>query len=102
MFLDMYDVIVIGAGPGGYTCAIKAAQLGGKVCIIEKDGYGGTCTQRGCIPTKFLHSIGDIVRRTSIARKEGLKVEIELDYSKVRSRMRATVNRLATGIRTLL
>jgi dihydrolipoamide dehydrogenase len=102
MFMDMYDVIIIGAGPGGYTCAIKAAQLGGKVCIIEKDGFGGTCTQRGCIPTKFLHSIGDIVRRTSIARKEGLKAEIELDYSKVRSRMIATVNRLATGIRTLL
>jgi dihydrolipoamide dehydrogenase len=50
----MYDIIVIGGGPGGYACAIRAAQLGGNVCLIEKNGLGGTCTQRGCIPTKGL------------------------------------------------
>ena len=98
----MYDAIIIGAGPGGYTCAIKAAQMGGKICIIEKNGFGGTCTQRGCIPTKYLHSIGDIIRRSATARKDGLKAHIELNYATVRSRMAGTVNRLASGITTLL
>jgi dihydrolipoamide dehydrogenase len=98
----MYDAIIIGAGPGGYTCAIRVAQLGGRVCIIEKNGLGGTCTQRGCIPTKYLHSIGDIMRKSTIARKEGLKANIELNYATVRSRMAGTVSRLASGIKTLL
>src|SRR5918992_364547 len=98
----MYDAIIIGAGPGGYTCAIRAAQLGGRVCIIEKNGLGGTCTQRGCIPTKYLHSIGDIMRKSTTARKEGLKANIELNYATVRSRMAGTVSRLASGIKTLL
>ncbi len=98
----MYDAIIIGAGPGGYTCAIRAAQLGGKICIIEKNGFGGTCTQRGCIPTKYLHSIGDIIRRSTAARKDGLNAHVELNYATVRSRMAGTVNRLASGITTLL
>lgn len=100
--MSMLDAIIIGAGPGGYTCAIRAAQLGGKICIIEKNGLGGTCTQTGCIPTKYLHSIGDIMRRSTAARKEGLKANIELNYSTVRSRMAGTVNRIASGIKTLL
>ena len=98
----MFDAVIIGAGPGGYTCAIRAAQLGGKICIIEKNGFGGTCTQRGCIPTKYLHSLGDIIRRSTAARKDGLKTHIELDYTTMRSRMMSTVNRLATGIKSLL
>ncbi len=98
----MYDAIIIGAGPGGYTCAIRAAQLGGKICIIEKNGLGGTCTQKGCIPTKYLHSIGDIMRRSSAARKDGLEANIELNYATARSRMTSTVNRVASGIKMLL
>jgi len=98
----MYDAAIIGAGPGGYTCAIRAAQLGGRVCLIEKDGLGGTCTQRGCIPTKFLHSIGDTVRRAGNAKKYGLSIEIELDYKAIKSKMQATVTRLASGIKLLL
>jgi dihydrolipoamide dehydrogenase len=98
----MYDLIVIGGGPGGYVCAIRAAQLGAKVCIVEKDGMGGTCTQRGCIPTKFLHSLGDIVRRGSAAKKDGINMSIQLDYDLVRSRMRYTVYKLSKGIETLL
>ncbi len=98
----MYDAIIIGAGPGGYTCAIRAAQLGGKVCIIEKNGLGGTCTQRGCISTKYLHSIGDVLRKATLARKDGLRTNIELNYTTVRSKMAGTVSRVASGIRTLL
>ena len=99
----MYDTIVIGGGPGGYSCAIRAAQLGGNICLIEKNGLGGTCTQRGCIPTKYLHSIGDIIRRATRAKKNGfLNVQVELDYKLLKSRMDATVSRLASGIRLLL
>lgn len=98
----MYDVVIIGGGPGGYTCAIRAAQLGGNVCLIEKNGLGGTCTQRGCIPTKYLHSIGDLVRRTALANRYGLNAKIELDYKLLVSKMQATVSRLASGIKLLL
>jgi dihydrolipoamide dehydrogenase len=98
----MYDIIIIGGGPGGYACAIRAAQLGGTVCLIEKNGLGGTCTQRGCIPTKYLHSLGDIIRRTTGAKKNGLNIQIELNYKVLKSRMDATVSRLASGIELLL
>jgi dihydrolipoamide dehydrogenase len=98
----MYDAIVIGGGPGGYSCAIRAAQLGGNICLIEKNGLGGTCTQRGCIPTKYLHSIGDIIRRATSAKKNGVNVQIELDYKLLKSKMDATVSRLASGIKLLL
>jgi dihydrolipoamide dehydrogenase len=98
----MYDTIVIGGGPGGYVCAIRAAQLGGNVCIIEKNGLGGTCTQRGCIPTKYLHSLGDTMKRAARAKKNGLNIQIELNYKLLKSRMEATVSRLASGIKILL
>src|ERR671936_31257 len=98
----MYSTIVIGGGPGGYACAIRAAQLGGNVCLIEKNGLGGTCTQRGCISTKYLHSLGPIIRRATGAKKNGLNVQIELNYKLLKSRMDATVSRLASGIKLLL
>ena len=98
----MYDTAVIGGGPGGYTCAIRAAQLGATVCLIEKNGLGGTCTQRGCIPTKYLHSLGDIIRRTDSARKSGINATVQINYSRVKSKMFATVSRLASGIKKLL
>ena len=50
------DIAIIGAGPGGYVAAIKAAQLGSQVCVLEKGELGGTCLNRGCIPTKTLYS----------------------------------------------
>ena len=98
----MYDAIIIGGGPGGYTCAIRVAQLGGSVCLIEKNGLGGTCTQRGCIPTKYLHSNGDIIRRAKSAKKNGLNTQIDLDYKVLKTKMEATVSKLASGIKLLL
>ena len=98
----MYDVVIIGGGPGGYTCAIRAAQLGAKVCLIEKNGLGGVCTQRGCIPTKYLHSMGDIIRKGKLAKKNGISIRVELNYQLLRSRMFATISRLALGIKHLL
>jgi dihydrolipoamide dehydrogenase len=98
----MYDAVIIGGGPGGYTCAIRGAQLGAKVCLVEQNGLGGTCTQRGCIPTKYLHSLGEIIRRAESAKKNGINAKVELNYSLLKSRMFATVSRLALGIKQLL
>lgn len=94
----MYDAIIIGAGPAGYVCAISLAREGVKVCVVEKNGLGGTCTQKGCIPTKYLHSIGDIVRKAKSAKKFGINSNIEIDYSILRSKMKSTVSKLASGI----
>ena len=56
--MNQYDLIVIGAGPGGYVASIRAAQLGMKVAVVERDAVGGTCLNRGCIPTKALLHAG--------------------------------------------
>jgi len=98
----MYDVVIIGAGPGGYVCAIEISKLGGKVCIVEKNGFGGTCTQRGCIPTKYLHSVGDFVRKASMSKSYGIDSKIDLDYKILKSKMFTTVGKLASGIQLLL
>jgi dihydrolipoamide dehydrogenase len=98
----MYDAVIIGGGPGGYACAIRAAQLGGNICLIEKNGMGGTCTQKGCIPTKFLHSVGDVMRKASSSKKNGIDVNVQLNYRTLKSRMQVTIGKLASGIKLLL
>ena len=98
----MCDAVIIGAGPGGYVCAIEISKLGGKVCIVEKNGFGGTCTQRGCIPTKYLHSVGDFVRKASMSKSYGIDSKIDLDYKILKSKMFTTVGKLASGIQLLL
>jgi len=98
----MYDAVIIGAGPGGYVCAIEISKLGGKVCIVEKNGFGGTCTQRGCIPTKYLHSVGDFIRKASMSKSYGINSKIDLDYKILKSKMFTTVGKLASGIQLLL
>jgi len=98
----MYDAVIIGAGPSGYVCAIEISKLGGKVCIVEKNGFGGTCTQRGCIPTKYLHSVGDFVRKASMSKSYGIDSKIDLDYKILKSKMFTTVGKLASGIQLLL
>ena len=88
----MYDAVIIGAGPAGYVCAISLARQGAKVCVVEKNGLGGTCTQKGCIPTKYLHSMGNIVRKAKSAKKFGINSNIEIDYSILSSKMKSTVS----------
>jgi dihydrolipoamide dehydrogenase len=94
----MYDAVIIGAGPAGYVCAISLARQGAKVCVVEKNGLGGTCTQKGCIPTKYLHSMGNIVRKAKSAKKFGINSNIKIDYSILSSKMKSTVSKLASGI----
>jgi len=94
----MYDAVIIGAGPAGYVCAISLARQGAKVCVVEKNSLGGTCTQKGCIPTKYLHSMGNIVRKAKSAKKFGINSNIEIDYSILSSKMKSTVSKIASGI----
>jgi len=98
----MYDAVIIGAGPAGYVCAVSLARQGAKVCVVEKNGLGGTCTHRGCIPTKYLHSMGDIVRKAKSAKKFGINCNIEINYSTLRTKMIQTISKLASGIGLLL
>ena len=98
----MYDAVIIGAGPAGYVCAVSLARQGAKVCVVEKNGLGGTCTHRGCIPTKYLHSMGDIVRKAKSAKKFGIDCNIEIDYSALRAKMIQIISKLASGIGLLL
>ena len=99
----MSDAAVIGGGPGGYTCAVRLAQLGGSVCLIEKEGLGGTCPQRGCISTEYPSLLGRCNQESyKNAKKSGLNFGMELDYKILKSRMQATVSRLASGIKLLL
>ena len=70
MFL--YDIVILGAGPGGYVAAIRAAQLGAKVCIIEKEYVGGTCLNWGCIPTKAMYRSATLLEEMRRADSFGL------------------------------
>lgn len=97
------DIIVIGAGPGGYYAAIRGAQLGAKVALIEKDSLGGTCLNRGCIPTKAFYreaEILDILKRGSEFGIDAGPVKIDID--RMQERKQNIVDRLGQGIEQLL
>ena len=96
-----FDVIVIGAGPGGYVAAIRAAQLGMKVACIEKEtSLGGTCLNIGCIPSKaLLNSSEKFMDISHHAEQHGIKIEkIDLDLAKLMQRKDKIVKQLTGGI----
>jgi len=99
-----YDVIVIGAGPAGYVCAIRAAQLGQKTAIVEKQWLGGVCLNIGCIPSKALLKNADVVHTLRERGKEfGFSVEnIKVDYSVAVKRSRKVSDRLTKGVGFLM
>lgn len=97
-----YKVVIIGGGPGGYVAAIRAAQLGAKVLVVEKDGLGGTCLNRGCIPTKALVAGAEIIRTLRKAAEFGIVVENPApDFSRFMARKDQVVQRLVAGINFL-
>jgi len=96
-------VVVIGAGPAGYVCAIRLAQLGQKVTVVEKDQLGGTCLNVGCIPSKAMIAAGVLMDRIRNASTMGISVEgMELDLAKLVSWKAGIVKKLTGGIGTLL
>ncbi len=98
-----YDLIVIGGGPGGYVAAIKAAQLGLKVALIEKEKVGGTCLLRGCIPTKTLLASAHIVQVVQKAKDFGVLVEsFKINYHQMKERKDEVVNTLCKGVLGLI
>ena len=91
-----YDVIVIGSGPGGYVAAIKCAQLGLNVAIIEKEEIGGVCLNWGCIPTKTLLRSAEIADLIRNSREFGINVsDYEFDLSKMIERSKNVALRLS-------
>ena len=100
-----YDVVVLGAGPGGYVSAIRAAQLGLKVAVVEKQWWGGICLNVGCIPSKALLHNAELAHIFKHRAQEfGFKIsgEVELDYGVAFKRSRSTSERLVKGIKSLM
>lgn len=101
-----YDVVVIGAGPGGYEAAIKAGQCGLKTCVIEAKHFGGTCLNVGCIPTKALIKCADVVDMIHEADAyaiEGIdKAQIKVNMTKLQQRKATVVSTLVNGVKGLL
>jgi dihydrolipoamide dehydrogenase len=97
------EIVIIGGGPGGYVAAIRAAQLGGKVTLIEKDELGGTCTNWGCIPTKALLRGVELLESLQGMKDFGIQVgEVTVDFSKLMARKDRAVKTLVSGVGGLM
>ncbi|MDX8430803.1 MAG: dihydrolipoyl dehydrogenase [Candidatus Algichlamydia australiensis] len=100
---EKFDIAIIGAGPGGYVAAIKAAQTGKKVALVDKSHLGGTCLNVGCIPTKTLLSNATLYHKMKMAKEYGIHTgELSVDYGQMKSRKDAVVQKLRGGIEGLL
>ncbi len=100
---DKYDLVVVGAGPGGYVAAIRGAQLGLKTAVVERERAGGICLNWGCIPTKALLKSAETMRAVQHAAEMGVVVggPITFDWSKIIGRSRAVSEKLAGGVEFL-
>src|SRR5512134_3850562 len=104
MSAKAYDVVVLGGGPGGYVAAIRAAQLGMKTAVVEKDNLGGICLNWGCIPTKALLKNAEYAW---LARKEGEEwglhfEKLTIDFPRVIQRSRDVSSRIVKGVEFLM
>jgi len=100
-----FDVTVIGSGPGGYVAAIRAAQMGLRTAVVERDpvGTGGTCLLRGCIPTKALLHTADLLEEVQHGKEYGIVAEnVSLDFAAMMARKQRIVTRLSKGIESYL
>ncbi|MGD0128531.1 MAG: dihydrolipoyl dehydrogenase [Terriglobia bacterium] len=101
--METFGVVVIGAGPGGYPAAIRAAQLGASVALVEREFLGGTCLNYGCIPSKALIHTSDLYAQMKSSASLGLKAEsASFDYSAMAERKDQVVRSLRNGVRQLL
>ncbi len=100
---DDYDVVVIGAGTGGYSCALRAAQLGKRVALVERDDrLGGTCLLRGCIPTKALLQSAAVLDTVNRSREWGVIASGALDWEAVKAFEQRVVDKLVSGVAGLV
>jgi dihydrolipoyl dehydrogenase len=100
---DVFDVVVIGAGTGGYSCALRAAQLGKRVAIVERDErLGGTCLLRGCIPTKALLQSAAVMDTVNRSDEWGIKASGEPDWTQVQAFEAKIVDKLVRGVTGLI
>ena len=101
--MEERDVVVIGGGPAGYAAAIRAAQLKGKATVIENDAIGGTCLNRGCIPTRALKTAVDFIDVARSAKDYGVNYQgPEIDLAKMMARKDTIVKTLVSGVKLLL
>ncbi|RZU52836.1 dihydrolipoamide dehydrogenase [Krasilnikovia cinnamomea] len=100
---NTFDIVILGAGSGGYACALRAAQLGLTVALIEKAEVGGTCLHRGCIPTKALLHAGEVADQTRESEQFGVKADlVGIDMAGVNAYKDGVVSRLYKGLQGLL
>ena len=99
----MYDAVVIGGGPGGYAAAIRTSQLGGTVALVEAGEIGGTCVNRGCIPTKVWQRSAYLLQNIRMSHAFGLKVKVEeLDFKAIVDRKNGVAGDIRMGMEGLL
>lgn len=97
------DLVIIGGGPGGYVAAIRAAQMGAHVTMIEKDMVGGTCLNKGCIPTKALYKNAEVINSLHVMEEFGIELsDYNFDMKKVQSRKNDVINKMRSGIEQLV
>jgi dihydrolipoamide dehydrogenase len=102
MAQPMYDVVIIGSGPGGYVAAIRAAQLGLKTAVVEKDEVGGVCLNRGCIPSKALIRNAEVLSLIKRAEEFGIRYDnLQADFGVAVERAQQAVGRLTRGVKFL-
>src|ERR1700730_2797078 len=98
-----FDIVVIGGGPGGYVAALRAAQLGAKTAIVEKDRFGGTCLVRGCIPTKALLQSAELYTQAKAGGPFGVVADqVGFDWAVAQKRKSGVVDQLVKGVEGLL
>src|SRR5512137_1788219 len=99
-----YDIAVVGAGPGGYIAALKAAQLGASVAIVEKNHLGGTCLNHGCIPSKALLASAELYHHVQHSADMGIELSgtAGINWPKIQARKDKVVQTLRGGIKGLL
>ncbi len=100
---DLYDIVILGGGSGGYACALRASQLGKKVVLIEEDKLGGTCLHRGCIPTKALLHAAEVADSTRESEAFGVQATLQgIDMPAVNKYKDGVINRLYKGLQGLV